>query len=177
MSIILSKQVQRYFIIFSNYNYFKPIQLFGKYFRLSWNKLEGGWQIEICGGNRSIDMSAYKFVPKETGPFRTEYVGFFFPDARSVGTGPKVWLLTPAQEPILGHRNGARQENPPLAKVTQFLQTLENKGCKIVTSHSSSFEDGAPPVSVWTLEQGKYSVFWVYKIKKAETCIYVSITF
>ncbi len=105
-------------------------------------------------------MSSFKFVPKETGPFQTEYVGFFFPDPRTVGTRPKVWLLTPEQEPILGHRNGARQGNPPIAKVTQFLQALEKKGCRVMASHSSGFEKSSPPVSVWTLKQGSQKC-WV----------------
>ncbi len=123
------------------------------YLRLLWNSGEsGGWHIEICGRNESIDMSSFSFERKETGPFHTVETGFWS-SPKTIGTGPKIWLLTPDQEPILGQRDGALCVKPPMPQVTQYLEALEEQGYKVVASHSMSFEEHPSVVSVWTLNQ------------------------
>ncbi len=125
-------------------------------FRLSWSELNGsGWHIEICGGKRSLDMSALKFERKETGPLQTKQIGLFFPELRTFDMGPQRWLLTPKQEPNLGRKYGARLKKPPMLQVTEYLETLRRQGCEVVASNLTECKVKSPLVFVWTLNQGK----------------------
>ncbi len=97
-------------------------------------------------------MSSFHFQRKETGPFHQVETGFFS-SPKDVGDGPKIWLLSPEQEPFFSARLGARRVKPPIAKVTQYLEALDEQGYKVVASHSMSFGENPSVVSVWTLNQ------------------------
>lgn len=98
-------------------------------------------------------MSSYHFRRTETGPFYTEDLGVFWSSPKTVGTGPKVWLLTPEEEPFFGIKGGASRVKPPMPQVTHYLEALERQGYKVVASHSMSFGENPSVISVWTLNQ------------------------
>lgn len=121
----------------------------------SWS---GGWYIEVSSKKEAIDLSPYEFVWEETPPYLCEKS-----EGRSsqVGLGPEAWKLTPEQEPLLGRKNGAMRDNPPMVYIAKYLEILVQQGFKISGSHCALLEtqdkvwmDAArdqTPIFSWTL--------------------------
>lgn len=96
--------------------------------------LVGGWYVEVNAQKDVIDMSEMDFQWEGTQPYLYEKSST---GPKQVGVGPNVWKLSPDQEPILGKRNGATKDYPPLALVTQYLDVIVQKGFKLIGSYST----------------------------------------
>lgn len=125
-------------------------------FSLSWRDIPGdiwvgGWYVEVNVQQKDVvDLSCLDFQWEGTPPYLYEKTSA---GPKEVGVGPKVWKLTPEQEPMLGKKNGATKDYPPLAIMTQFLDVIVKQGFKIVGSNSMVLENniGQSVLFVWSL--------------------------
>lgn len=116
--------------------------------RLSWiipDNSGHGWCFQICGPKDLIDVSAHKFLWTRTPPYEPNMDQNTETGNHAVCIGPEAWMLTPNEDPSLGACNGARQNYPPIALATTFLEVLQQNGFKIITS-SSEYS-----IFTWTL--------------------------
>lgn len=98
----------------------------------------GGWYVEVSAKKEDVDLSSMDFKWKGTPPYIYEKT-----DAgpKEVGLGPEIWKLTPEDEPLLGKKNGATRDCPPMVYIMQYLEALVSKGFQVTGSHSIVVEN------------------------------------